>query len=491
MVRVSEDNLVASICRQSYYEFVKEFWGTVEHKVPVWNWHIKYMCDQIQKVCERVFANKHKKYDLIINVSPGTTKSSVGSVFLPPWIWTRMPTAGFIGGSYSAELAMDLSLKSRDVVMSDKYMRIFPKVRIRPDAKAKSQFYNLQRGTRIAVGVGGSIMGKHADIIVIDDPLDPKLAASDVTLKTANEWMGATLSTRKKDKNITPTILIMQRLHQNDCTEHMIEGAKEALRMAKEHGYKNTKLGIRHIRLPAEVTKDIKPKKLRKKYKKGLMDPIRITRKFLLEQQAKGSYHYASQFLQTPVPAGGGMFQTDKITIGVPPLKLKRIVRFWDKAGTQGGRGAFTVGVKIAEDREKRFWVLHVERVRLDSARREKLILRTARMDTTVVGIGVEQEPGSGGKESAENTVRMLAGFRVRIDKPSGSEASKELRADPFSVQVNNGNVSMVEGDWNAAYLEELKFFPNSRYKDQVDGSSGGFNQLTSGNLLLGAVFRR
>lgn len=490
-MQVSEDNLVASICRESYYEFVKEFWDVLETKTPVWNWHIKYMCDQIQKVCERVFANQPKLYDLAINVSPGSTKSTVGSVFLPPYIWTRMPTAGFIGGSYSAELAMDLSLKSRDIIMSDKYMRTFPEVRIRPDAKAKSQFYNTHRGTRIAVGVGGSITGKHADIIVIDDPLDPRGAVSDVVLKSANEWMGATLSTRKKDKNVTPTILIMQRLHQNDCTAHMLEEAKEVRRMEKEGGNKKAKMGVRHICLPAEITDDVKPKKLRKKYKKGLMDPIRITRKFLTEQQAKGSYHYASQFLQTPIPAGGGMFQTDKIKIGVPQVKFKRTVRFWDKAGTLGGRGAFTAGIKMAEDEEGRFWILHAERVRLDSARREALILRTAQMDTSAVDIGVEQEPGSGGKESAERTVRMLAGFRVRIDKPSGSVSSKELRADPYSVQVNNGNVSMVEGDWNGAYLEELKFFPNSRYKDQVDGSSGAFNQLTSGNLLLGAVFRR
>ncbi len=490
-MRVSEDNLIASICRESFYEFVKEFWDTVIPEKPVWNWHIKYLCDEIQKVAERVFAGQHKLYDLAINVSPGSTKSSVSSVFFPPWIWTRMPTAGFIGGSYTHELALDLGLKSRDVVMSDKYMKIFPAVRIRSDAKAKSQFYNTRRGTRIAVGVGGSITGKHADFIVIDDPLDPKGALSEVTLKTANEWMGATLGQRKKDKNITPTILIMQRLHQNDCTFHMIEKAKEARRIARKSGDKKAKVRIKQICLPAELSKDVKPKKLRKFYKDGLMDPVRLSMEVLNAAKADGSYVYAGQFMQTPVPAGGGMFQTDKITIGVPPDKLKRIVRFWDKAATLGGRGAFTVGVKMAEDRTGKFWLMACERERLDSSAREKLILRTARIDTQAVDIGVEQEPGSGGKESAERTVRMLAGFRVRIDKPSGSAASKELRADPFSVQVNNGNVSMVQGNWNTAYLDELKFFPNSRYKDQVDASSGAFNQLTSGNLLLGAVFRR
>lgn len=490
-MKVSEDNLIASICRESFYEFVREFWETVIPEKPVWNWHIKYLCDEIQKVAERVFAGKPKLYDLIINVSPGSTKSSVASVFLPAWIWTRMPTAGFIGGSYTHELALDLGLKSRDVVMSDNYMRIFPGVRIRSDAKAKSQFYNTRRGTRIAVGVGGSITGKHADFIVIDDPLDPKGALSEVTLKTANEWMGATLGQRKKDKNITPTILIMQRLHQNDCTAHMVEKAKEARRIARKSGDKDAKLKLKHICLPAELTDDVKPKRVRKFYKKGLMDPVRLSMDVLNAAKADGSYVYAGQFLQTPVPAGGGMFQTDKIRIeDKAPEKMKMVVRFWDKAATLGGRGAFTVGLKMGVDRTGRFWIMACERDRLDSGAREKLILRTARLDTVGVVIGVEQEPGSGGKESAERTVRMLAGFRVKIDKPSGSDASKELRADPFSVQVNDGNVSMVRGNWNLAYLDELKFFPNSRYKDQVDGSSGAFNRLTSGNLVVGAIFR-
>jgi predicted phage terminase large subunit-like protein len=98
-------------------------------------------------------------------------------------------------------------------------------------------------------------------------------------------------------------------------------------------------------------------------------------------------------------------------------------------------------------------------------------------MDGHKVIVGVEQEPGSGGKESAENTVRNLAGYVVRVDRPSGDKAQ---RADPYSTQVNSGNVYMVKGEWNRAYIEELRFFSllNSKEKDQVDASSGGFKLL-------------
>ena len=104
-------------------------------------------------------------------------------------------------------------------------------------------------------------------------------------------------------------------------------------------------------------------------------------------------------------------------------------------------------------------------------------------MDGCGVRIGVEQEPGSGGKESAQNTVANLSGFSVFLDSPKGD---KVVRADPFAVQVNNENVSMLRGAWNHEYLNELRFFPNSKYKDQVDATSGAFASLVRGLGLIG-----
>ena len=83
---------------------------------------------------------------------------------------------------------------------------------------------------------------------------------------------------------------------------------------------------------------------------------------------------------------------------------------------------------------------------------------------------------GSGGKDSANATVRNLAGFRVRVVRPTGD---KRHRADPFSVQVNSGNVFIVEAVWNKEYVDELRFFGFGKHDDQVDGSSGAFNLIT------------
>ena len=195
----------------------------------------------------------------------------------------------------------------------------------------------------------------------------------------------------------------------------------------------------------------------------------------------------AGQFLQYPTPLGGGMFKPGRIIIDEPPKKMwKMRVRFWDKAGTMDG-GAFTAGGLMGLDLEKRFWILDVQRGHWASNTRETIIKQIAQIDGREIVIGVEQEPGSGGKESAENTVKNLAGWKVEVDRPTGS---KELRADPYSVQVNNRNVYMVKGEWNLAYLGEMEFFPMSTFKDQIDASSGAFNILTKGRMEIGGLGR-
>lgn len=485
-----ENNVLASICRESFYEFVKEFWDILSQEKPVWNWHIKYLCNEIQKVAERVFLGDPKEYDLVINVSPGSTKSTIASIMLHPWMWTRMPTAQVIGGSYSSELSMDLSRKGRDVVLSDKYRRTFPDMELRADQAGKKYYMNVKGGWRYATSTGGTVTGFHGHILVVDDPLDPRRAVSEVELKSANDWIRDTLSQRKIDQAKTPIILIMQRLHQDDPTADMMHRAKDAQRMAMVEEGVDVPLALKHICLPAEKSKDIKPKFLRKYYENNLMDPVRLSHKTLLEKRTGGEYFYAGQFMQNPVPMGGGMFKTDRIVMDIPEQgRWLQVVRFWDKAGTTGN-GAFTVGLKMGEDRKSRFWILDVIRGRWSSEVRESLIKQTARVDGYEVVVGIEQEPGSGGKESMENTVKNLAGWIVKVDKPSGSGSSKELRADPLSVQVNAGNVSMVRAEWNSELLAELMFFPNSKYKDQTDAASGAFNLLTRGHGTVGAFLR-
>jgi len=466
-----EIDLCASVTRESFYEFVKRFWNTCIAEPLVDNWHIKYLCDELQTVAERVFQGLPKLYDLIINVPPGTSKSTICSVMFLPWIWTRMPQARLIGASYADNLQCDLSRACRSVIKSEKYQLCFPDIMLSDDQDAKSYFMNIFGGRRKGIGVGG-IAGFHAHFIMVDDPLDPRKAISEAGVAGANWWMNNSLSMRKINKDVTATILIMQRLCQGDCTDNMIE-----------HSVKGK---IKHICLPGELTDKVNPPELKQHYQNGLLDPKRLTPSFLEEAKAKGNFLYAAQILQDPKPLGGGMFKTDRIKISDDvPTKWAGRARYWDNASTADG-GAYTVGLLMGKDLQGRFWILDVVRGQWDSADREKRKKQIAEADGKIIQIGLEQEPGSGGKESAQNSVRMLAGWIVRVERPTGD---KVQRADPYSVQVNNGNVYLKRAGWNTDYLGELSFFPHSTYKDQVDASSGAFTLLTKPKKKVGGLW--
>jgi predicted phage terminase large subunit-like protein len=177
-------------------------------------------------------------------------------------------------------------------------------------------------------------------------------------------------------------------------------------------------------------------------------------------------------------PTAGRVFNISwfEIVDAVPAVMSR--VRFWDKAGTDGG-GAFTAGVKMGRDHTTGYvYVEDVVRGQWSAGQREAVIKQTAIMDGPEVEIYLEQEPGSGGKESAQNSVINLAGFTARAYPVRGD---KMKRAYPLSAYAEARNVKIVRGAWNHEYLNELHGFdPDADvFKDQVDASSGAFNILT------------
>ena len=163
---------------------------------------------------------------------------------------------------------------------------------------------------------------------------------------------------------------------------------------------------------------------------------------------------------------------------------------------TQGGRGPFTAGVLLAEQDTGLIWVFNSNRFKLDLWGREAAIVEQAHLDRRAHGevtVGLEQEPGSGGKESLQATVRRLRGFTVWWWKVDGTTGGKELRAEPWATQVNAGNVVLLDDNaggslWNDAFAQEHRYFPFSRWKDQVDAASGGFQCISGGVVRAGAL---
>ncbi|MFW6120258.1 MAG: phage terminase large subunit [Petrotogales bacterium] len=469
---------------RSLFNFLTYFWDEYSNDEFVPNWHIPFLCKELEYVAYRVANKKTRDYDLIINIPPGTTKTALVSIFWPLWIWTKWHWMKFITSSYSGSLSLESAEYSRDIMRSQKFKMLYPELDLRPDKDTKTNFklikkhYNyskgvqpviMQGGNRFSTSVGGTVTGFHGHINIVDDPIDPTAALSEKEIKSTNHWISQTLSMRKADKRVTTTVVIMQRLHQNDPSGYMLNEPDRK---------------VRHICLPGEIRnykQQLNPPELEENYVDDLLDPIRMPWEVMKNMKAElGQYGYAGQIGQKPTPPGGGMFQIENfqtVDQNVDPKLIEYIVRYWDKAATAKVDAPYTAGVKIARLRGGKYLVMDVKRGQWSADKREKMIDDTAAADGNHVHIFVEQEPGSGGKESAQITEQRLKnkGFSCFADRPQGD---KIFRADPFSVQVNEGNVWLMRAHWNREYVNEFEHFPYGTWKDQVDASSGAFAKL-------------
>ena len=163
---------------------------------------------------------------------------------------------------------------------------------------------------------------------------------------------------------------------------------------------------------------------------------------------------------------GGGIFPIEYLTTlnMFDRSKIRASIRSWDKAGTEDG-GAYTASVLMQALKDGTYVVEHVARGQWSALEREQKIEFYAQVDAKVCPnyqIVIEQEPGSGGLESVESSIRNLAGYCVVKDKVTGS---KDIRAEPFAAQVQGNNVRLVAGEWQFEYLDEPEGAPNSKYR--------------------------
>lgn len=450
------------LLRSSYYEFVKYFWDTIIQDEFVDNWHIKYLCDEVQKVLELVIAKQPKEYDLWINVPPGTSKSTIVTVMMTPWLWIRAPWAVHISNSYSAELSHEHSMLSRDIVKSQKYQELFGEVTIRRDKDNKSTWSNTQKGGRIAVSTGGSVTGRHAHVITNDDPINPKRATSKPYREEAKKHLG-TLSTRKKNKETVPTIGVMQRLHQDDPTGYVLSQSKS----------------VKHICLPGEYDATIlKPIELADQYVDGLLDAKRLSREVLEDLKIDlGSYGYAGQIQQSPAPAEGGIIK--RAWIGTYELsEIQGVQRHFvvDTAQTENEKNAPTVILCFAM-RDRTVYIVNVTRKWLKSTAIENQI----KTDVLMYGdrnSKVYIEPKSTGpgvithlhNETDINVIDYI--FRDHTGKVI-QQQDKELRVYGWAPKAEAGRLKVLNNaPWTSDYIEELVTFPASTFKDQTDTTS-------------------
>lgn len=477
----SDVEMEAERCRRSFHAFVRVAWPVLEPHAPfVDNWHIGFLCEHLEAVHRGDIA------DLLINLPPGCMKSALVSVMFPGWEWTRRPELRYLCGSYDQQLATRDTRRMRQIVESRWYQARWP-VSLRRDQNTKTRFDNDQGGWRIGTSVGGRGTGEHPHRKIIDDPHNVKQSLSAAARTEALTWFDLTLGSRGIALGAA-TIIIMQRLHEEDLSGHVLEALGDqfvhiCLPMRYDPPAWIERRGARQLvpRMPPTPLGRTDPRtEPGELLWPSLFDAEKVAKVEAQLRAQHGEFGIAGQLQQQPVPASGGLFKrewfpiVDALPADVPILAR---CRGWDCAATEGG-GDWSAGVRMARTREGLIYVEHVVRGQWGPQAFEgpKGILRQlAEADTGAVRIREEEEGGSAGKKVSAAHAHLLLGFDYRGEKATGD---KVTRVRPFAAQAAVGNVRLVRGPWNQDYLDELCAFPNGRHDDQVDGSSVAFSAI-------------
>jgi len=415
------------------------------------NWHHDEICKHLQSVYDG------KTTRLIINIPPRYSKTELVIVNFIAWCMGKTPDSEFIYTSYSADLAHNYNAQARDLIKTEAYQELFPDTQVKTDQDAKGHWGTTKGGVSYSAGVGGTMTGYGAGkmrktfggCILVDDPHKASEARSKKRRQNVQEWFAETLKSRLNDPIRTPMIIIMQRLHEDDLTGWLMTG--------------NDDDEWKLVKMPA----------LQPDGTALWPDKHDITK--LKAMQEAQPYMFAGQYQQEPTPGEGGEFKVGMIEIvDALPATAHKSARGWDLASTLDD-GDYTAGVKIWDGGDGYFYVEDVERGQWDSSIVRSTIKLSAQLDGKLTAIRLPQDPGQAGKDQAKSYTRLLAGYNVAVLPVSGD---KITRAEPFAAQVNAGNVRLIKGDWNKAYIDELKLFPLGSNDDQVDGSADAFNHL-------------
>ena len=476
------ERALAERCEDSLHLFTKEAWPYLDPAPFEDGRHIAIMDEYL----EAFIAGEIPR--LLLNIPPGHMKSLSVSVLLNAWCWTKLARVGkrFMATSYRADLALRDADKTRQLLRSEWYQMRWgnvlgalreTKLQIRKDQDQKTRFANDRGGYRFSTSVAG-IMGEGGDFVILDDPHNVEQAESDDVRDETVRKIRMALPTRVRSKNGGACIM-MQRLHERDYAGAMIADEADLVhlclpaRYEKKHPYVSVPIKLK--KSGRELPGDYRETEGQLLWPE-LFDEERVTS---VETEI-GSYATAGQLQQRPHPREGAMFLRKHAQYceknEVP--KGGVIVRGWDLAATDASapnarNAAYTAGVKVRYAKRK-IYIEHVVRFRGSSHKVRTTMRNVADQDGRIVAIDFPQDPGQAGKAQAEDIAADFPRHRAFYSPESGD---KTVRADAPAAQWEAGNVIIVRGDWNDAFLDELCAFPGGQFADQVDAFSRAYHR--------------
>lgn len=417
-------------------------------------YHIKRIVEVLEKVARGEILR------LIINIPPRYFKTELAVKMFIPWGLANNPQAKFIHLSYSDDLALDNSAMAKEYMQSDCFQRLFP-MELKKDAQGKKKWFTQYGGGLYATASGGAITGFGAGLaevktsnefkdfagaIIIDDPLKPDDAFSDVKRKAVNKRYNNTIRSRVDNRN-TPIIVIMQRLHEDDLSGFLLNGG------SGEEWY--------HLNLPALDENNIPLWK-----EKHTFDELEQIRQ-------ADRYTFAGQYMQTPSPDEGGEWRKawfDIVSKSAVPGNVKWEM-FIDGAYTKNTKNDPT-GIQISgrtlSGKDLYIWSS------IDKYLEMPQLLEFIKPHIEISGRNVRMiliEPKASGK-----SLKQLLKFKTRLNvaelKTDFVSVSKIERVRSSAPFVEGGRVHLVEGSWNEHFLQQIAIFPNGTHDEHLDLTS-------------------
>jgi predicted phage terminase large subunit-like protein len=368
--------------------------------------------------------------------------------------------------SYADEFARKLAIDTWTVLQSDWYQALFPALQPRSTVQRRHEFVTSQGGYRFASGIGGAVLGRGADLIVIDDPIKALDALWEAERRRVWEFYSGTLCTRLDNKQNGAIVIILQRLHTDDLAGRLLDLEAEAWEVVsipaiatedKSYQLSDTPDDI-YFRPAGEVLhKEREPM--------HVLDEIR---------RAQGSLNFSAQYQQAPVAPGGNVIRRDWLrTYTTPPARFDRIIVSWDTASTLSESSDWSAGT-VWGDAGLDFYLLDVFRERLESPDLRRAIIRLHEQNAAAATLIEETELGRALAQDLYRTGHLRA-ITLR------PERDKLARLLAQAARFEAGQVHLPENaPWLAAYLNELLGFPNAAHDDQVDSTSQALNWLTA-----------
>jgi predicted phage terminase large subunit-like protein len=455
--------------QKNFMEYVKSVWPGFVHG----RHHVL-----MAKKFEEIAAGKVKR--LIINMAPRHTKSEFASYLLPSWFLGKYPEKKVIQASNTSDLAVGFGRKVRNLVGSEQYAKIFPGVALRQDSKAAGRWATNRGGEYFAIGVGGTVTGKGADLLIIDDPhseQEARLAAHNPDIfDSVYEWY--TSGPRQRLQPGAAIVVVMTRWAERDLTGRIIKDAQ-----ARD---KSDEWEV--IELPAIMPSG-----------NPLWPEFWSIEELEALREEVGPAKWNAQYQQTPTGEEGALVKREwwKRWEKERPPPCEFIIQSWDTAFTKSERSDYsactTWGVFYKDEVDPHIILLDAIEERLEFPELKKRAQEKYK----------EWEPDAcivEAKAAGSPLIFELRRMGIPVSEYTPVRGNdKFVRINSVTDLFRSGKVWAPEGRWADEVIEQMAAFPNAPHDDLVDSTtqalirfrSGGFVRLDSDEPDEQLYFRR